>query len=315
MSSSIEVRKLSKSYGSKLVIDDLSFDVEAGVVTGFLGPNGSGKSTTMRLIVGLDHPDRGNARVQGVAYADLRQPLRTVGTLLDAEAVHPGRSAFNHLLYLAQTQMIPRVRVEQVLELVGLTAAKSERTGSYSLGMRKRLGIGAALLGDPPVLILDEPVNGLDPDGILWIRTLMKHLASEGRTVFVSSHLMSEMAMTADHLIVIDNGSLIADCTTKELIASGGQASVLVRSSDSRALAGYITAAGGNTDFGEHDVLTVRGLSARRVGELADQFDIVLYELTPMAASLEEAFMTLTHPSSMPPESAPTSLGPDKVLS
>ncbi|MGY3556499.1 ABC transporter ATP-binding protein [Williamsia sp. R60] len=315
MSPSIEVRELSKSYGSKLVIDDLSFDVEAGVITGFLGPNGSGKSTTMRLIVGLDHPDHGSARVGGVAYARLPQPLRTVGTLLDAEAVHPGRSAFNHLLYLAQTQLISRHRVDQVLELVGLVDVKRERAGSFSLGMRKRLGIAAALLGDPPVLILDEPINGLDPDGILWMRNLMRQLAGEGRTVFVSSHLMSEMAMTADNLIVIEHGRLIADCTTKELIASSGQASVLVRSSDPSELAARIATAGGKPVVGEHDLLTVRGLSARSVGELADRFGIVLYELTPMDASLEEAFMTLTHPTAMAHESAHTTIAMKEVLS
>ncbi|HEY9311582.1 ABC transporter ATP-binding protein [Williamsia sp.] len=314
MSHAIEVRRLRKSYGSKLVIDDLSFDVEPGVVTGFLGPNGSGKSTTMRLIVGLDHPNRGSAHIGGVAYAQLAQPLRVVGTLLDSEAIHPGRSAYNHLLYLSQTQLIPRDRIDQVLELVGLVDAKGQRTGSFSLGMRKRLGIAAALLGDPPVLILDEPINGLDPDGILWMRNLMKELASEGRTVFVSSHLMSEMARTADNLIVIDRGRLIARCTTRELISNRGQATVLVRSSDQAQLAAHISAAGGTITADDHDALTVHSLSARRVGELAGRNHIFIYELTPMEATLEEAFMTLTHPAETPPESTPTPDTADEVL-
>ncbi|MEK8073463.1 ABC transporter ATP-binding protein [Rhodococcoides navarretei] len=295
MSHSIEVRALRKFYGDKLVIDDLSFVVEPGTVTGFLGPNGSGKSTTMRLIVGLDHPSSGTALIGGVEYTQLHRPLLTVGTLLDSEAVHPGRSAYNHLLYLAQTQRIPSSRVTEVLELVGLLDVSGERTGSFSLGMRKRLGIAAALLGDPSVLILDEPINGLDPDGIYWMRNLMKHLAREGRTVFVSSHLMGEMARTADHLVVIDHGRLIAECTPDELIARSSRASVLVSSSDSARLATVIQATGGTADALDHDRLTVRDLSAHRVGELAQQQNIAIYQLTPQEASLEEAFMTLTH--------------------
>jgi len=295
MSYAIEVRALSKSYGDKLVIDDLSFVVEPGTVTGFLGPNGSGKSTTMRLIVGLDRPSAGTALIGGVEYAQLSKPLLTVGTLLDSEAVHPGRSAYNHLLYLARTQRISTTRINHVLELVGLRDVSGERTGSFSLGMRKRLGIAAALLGDPAVLILDEPINGLDPDGIYWMRNLMKNLAGEGRTVFVSSHLMGEMAQTADHLVVIDHGKLIAECTPAELIARSSRSSVLVSSSDSTGLASLIAAAGGSSDALDHDELTVRDLSAHRVGELAQQQHIAIYQLTPQEASLEEAFMALTH--------------------
>lgn len=295
MSMAIEVRALSKSYGDKLVIDDLSFVVEPGTVTGFLGPNGSGKSTTMRLIVGLDHPSSGTALIGGTEYAHLHRPLLTVGTLLDSEAVHPGRSAYNHLLYLSRTQRIPVTRIVEVLELVGLRDVSGERTGSFSLGMRKRLGIAAALLGDPAVLILDEPINGLDPDGIYWMRNLMKHLASEGRTVFVASHLMGEMAQTADHLVVIDHGRLIAECTPRELISRSSRASVVVSSSDSPLLATAIQAAGGSTDMLDHDGLTVHDLSAHRVGELAQQHHIAIYRLMPQEASLEEAFMTLTH--------------------
>ncbi|MGB3370914.1 MAG: ABC transporter ATP-binding protein [Rhodococcus sp. (in: high G+C Gram-positive bacteria)] len=305
----IEVSELSKSYGDKLVIDRLSFVVEPGKVTGFLGPNGSGKSTTMRLIVGLDHPSHGRALIGGVDYVHLRQPLRTVGTLLDSEAVHPGRSAYHHLLYLAQTQSIPRRRIDEVLELVGLRENKNERAGSFSLGMRKRLGLAAALLGDPPVLILDEPINGLDPDGIYWMRNLMRHLASEGRTVFVSSHLMGEMAQTADNLVVIENGRLIAECTTEELIARASHPSVVVKSSDSTALGEYIEQDGGRTLPGFDDALTVRGIPARRIGELADMHRIVIYELRPVEASLEQAFMALTHPvSSHDPSPVPSTL-------
>jgi ABC-2 type transport system ATP-binding protein len=295
MSYAIEVRALSKSYGGKLVIDDLSFVVEPGTVTGFLGPNGSGKSTTMRLIVGLDRPSAGTALIGGVEYAQLYRPLLTVGTLLDSEAVHPGRTAYDHLLYLAQTQRIPVTRIIDVLELVGLRDVSGERTGSFSLGMRKRLGIAAALLGDPAVLILDEPINGLDPDGIYWMRNLMKNLEGEGRTVFVSSHLMGEMAQTADHLVVIDHGKLIAECTPAELIARSSRASVLVSSSDSARLATAIEATGGTAVALDDDRLTVSDLSAHRVGELAQQQNIAIYQLTPQQASLEEAFMTLTH--------------------
>jgi len=226
----IEVHELSKSYRGKVVVDRLSFTVEPGRVTGFLGPNGAGKSTTMRLIVGLDHPTGGTATINGRRYAELSRPLMRVGALLDADAVHPGRSAYNHLLFLAQSQGLPRRRVGAVLDLVGLHDVVADRAGTFSLGMRQRLGIAVALLGDPAVLILDEPINGLDPDGIFWIRNLMKSLAAEGRTVFVSSHLMGEMAVTADHLIVIGRGRLIAESSTQELIDRSSHKSVLVKS-------------------------------------------------------------------------------------
>ena len=241
----IEVTDLSKRYGDKLAVDQLSFRVQPGRVTGFLGPNGAGKSTTMRLVLGLDHADTGSATIGGRRYADLARPLRTVGALLEAKAMHPGRSAYQHLLFLAQSQGLPRRRVAEALALVGLTDVAHKRTGGYSLGMSQRVGVAAAMLGDPRVLLLDEPVNGLDPEGIQWVRNLMKQLAAEGRTVLVSSHLMSEMSVTADHLIVIGAGRLIADCSTQEFIERGSERSVLVRSPDAARLAGLITAAGG----------------------------------------------------------------------
>ena len=228
----IEAQDLTKRYGDKVAVDHLSFRVEPGRVTGFLGPNGAGKSTTMRLVLGLDRPAAGRATINGRPYTELAQPLRTVGALLEARAMHPGRSARNHLLFLAQTQGLPSRRVDEVLDLVGLREVARKRTKGYSLGMGQRVGIAAAMLGDPSVLLLDEPVNGLDPEGILWIRNLIKQLASEGRTIFVSSHLMNEMAVTADHLIVIGKGKLIADCSTREFISRSSEKSVLVRSPD-----------------------------------------------------------------------------------
>ncbi len=295
----IEARDLTKRYGEKLAVDHLSFTVEPGRVTGFLGPNGAGKSTTMRLILGLDRPLSGMATIGGRHYADLPQPLRIVGALLEARAMHPGRSAYNHLLFLAQSQGLPRSRVDQVLALVGLTEAANKRTGAYSLGMSQRVGIAAALLGDPQVLVLDEPVNGLDPEGILWIRNLMKQLASEGRTVFVSSHLMNEMAVTADHLIVIGRGKLIADCSTQEFIERSSEKYVLVRSPEAARLADLVAAAGGKAEAqdegGRQDAaLRVTGMDAPQVGEIAAAERIVLHELTPRLASLEEAYMELT---------------------
>ena len=241
----IEARDLTKRYGQKVAVDHLSFTVQPGRVTGFLGPNGAGKLTTMRLILALDRPNAGTATIGGQPYTDLVNPLRTVGALLEARAVHTGRSAFNHLLYLAQTQGLPRHRVQEVIDLVGLADVAHKRAGGFSLGMMQRLGIAAALLGDPHVLVLDEPVNGLDPEGILWIRNLMKSLAAQGRTVFVSSHLMNEMAVTADHLIVIGRGKLIADCSTQEFVARSSTHSVLVRTPNPARLAKAITAAGG----------------------------------------------------------------------
>jgi ABC-2 type transport system ATP-binding protein len=296
----IEARDLTKRFGPKVAVDHLSFTVEPGRVTGFLGPNGAGKSTTMRLVLGLDLANSGTATIGGKRYRDLPSPLRTVGALLEARAVHTGRSAFNHLLFLAQTQGLPRRRVQEVIDLVGLGEVAGKRSGGFSLGMSQRLGIAAALLGDPQVLVLDEPVNGLDPEGILWIRNLMKALAAEGRTVFVSSHLMNEMAVTADHLIVIGRGKLIAACSTQEFVARSTVQSVLVRTPDPARLAQAITAAGGSvTDAAEQPdggaaALTVTGMPAARIGEIAAAASVVLHELTPRAGSLEEAFMELT---------------------
>jgi len=293
----IEVRDLSKRYGDKPAVDHLSFAVEPGKVTGFLGPNGAGKSTTMRLILGLDRADSGTATIGGRRYAELSQPLLMVGALLEARAVHSGRSAYNHLLVLAQTQNLPRRRVEDVIDLVGLREAAGHRAASFSLGMSQRLGIAAALLGDPQVLVLDEPVNGLDPEGIRWIRNLMKRLASEGRTVFVSSHLMNEMAVTADHLVVIGRGQLITDCATQEFITRSSERSVRVVGQDPVRLQQVISGDGGRVLAGADGALTVSDVPAPRIGELAAQNNLVLHELTPQLASLEEAFMELTRDS------------------
>ncbi len=296
----IEARELTKRFGDKVAVDHLSFNVEPGRVTGFLGPNGAGKSTTMRLITGLDRPDGGTATIGGLAYAQLKKPLTVVGALLEARSIHPGRSARNHLLYLAQTQELPAKRADEVLDLVGLREVANKRAGGFSLGMTQRLGIAAAMLGDPPVLMLDEPVNGLDPEGIRWVRTFMRQLASEGRTIFVSSHLMSEMAVTADHLIVIGRGRLIAASSTQEFIERSSERSVLVRSPEADRLAGLIEAEGGKTRPGaaaEPDAapqIVITNLEAPRIGELAASGGIVLHELTPQLASLEEAFMELT---------------------
>ncbi|MGI9032406.1 MAG: ABC transporter ATP-binding protein [Acidimicrobiales bacterium] len=290
----IEVFDLSKRYGATVAVDHLSFAVQPGKVTGFLGPNGAGKSTTMRLILGLDRPNGGKALIGGRPYRDLAQPLRVVGALLEARAVHSGRSAYNHLLVLAQTQKLPRRRVDEVIDLIGLREAAHRRAGGFSLGMSQRLGIAAALLGDPQVLVLDEPVNGLDPEGIRWIRNLMKRLAAEGRTVFVSSHLMNEMAVTADHLIVIGRGCLIADCPAAEFIARSSHKSVRVRGPDPSALAQAIDAEGGQVQTGQDGAITVTGLDAAQIGELTARHSLVLHELSPQLASLEEAFMELT---------------------
>jgi ABC-2 type transport system ATP-binding protein len=292
--SMIEARNLTKDYGSKRAVDGLSFTVQPGIVTGFLGPNGSGKSTTMRLILGLDAPTRGDVTVNGRHYRDHTAPLHEVGALLEARSVHTGRSAYNHLLALAHTHGIPRRRVSELIDLVGLHEVARKRTGQFSLGMGQRLGIAQALLGDPKTVMLDEPVNGLDPEGIHWVRNLLKGLAAEGRTVFVSSHLMSEMALTADHLIVIGRGRLIADTSVDEFVARASQKVALVRSPELEllraALAGpdvsFVAAGGG--------ALEVHGLTAEQVGEAAARARIALHELTPHQASLEEAFMNLT---------------------
>jgi ABC-2 type transport system ATP-binding protein len=291
----IEARDLTKRFGDKVAVDHLSFTVEPGRVTGFLGPNGAGKSTTMRLITGLDRADDGTATIGGLTYAQLSKPLTRVGALLEARSLHPGRTARNHLLFLAQTQDLPARRVDEVLDLVGLQDVAKKRAGGFSLGMTQRLGIAAAMLGDPPVLLLDEPVNGLDPEGIRWVRTFMRQLASEGRTVLVSSHLMSEMAVTADHLLVIGRGKLIAASSTEEFIERSSERSVLVRTPDSARLRELIAADGGAVQSTDgDDGLIVTGLTAPRIGELAASGSLVLHELTPRLPSLEEAFMELT---------------------
>jgi ABC-2 type transport system ATP-binding protein len=290
----IEVRGLSKRYGDKLAVNNLSFGVEPGRVTGFLGPNGAGKTTTMRLILGLDYPNAGTVTIGGKQYANLAYPMREVGALLDAKAVHGGRSAYNHLLCLAQTNNLPRRRVGEVLELVGLTAVARKRTKGFSLGMSQRLGIAATLLGDPAVLMFDEPVNGLDPEGILWIRNLMKSLAADGRTVFVSSHLMSEMENTADQLIVIGRGQLLADCTMDEFIARSSGQTVRVVTPQPDLLTKAVAEAGGGAVKGGDGALIVSGLIASQVGDIAFTRGVRLHELTVVRASLEAAFMELT---------------------
>jgi ABC-2 type transport system ATP-binding protein len=290
----IEVHGLTKRYGDKLAVDDLSFTVRPGLVTGFLGPNGAGKSTTMRLILGLDAPTGGSVTVNGRPYRDHAAPLREVGALLEARSVHPGRSAYHHLLAIAQTGGIARSRVDEVIELVGLGQVVRRRAGRFSLGMGQRLGIAAALLGDPRTVILDEPVNGLDTEGIRWVRSLLADLAAEGRTVFVSSHLMSEMAMTAQHLIVIGRGRLIADTGMAEFVAGAGRGVVRVRSTDPEALAARLRSAEVTVSPDGDGALAVTGLSTDQVGRVAGAAGITLLELTAQQASLEEAFMDLT---------------------
>ena len=290
----IEARGLTKRFGDKLAVDQLTFTVEPGRITGFLGPNGAGKTTTMRLILGLDRPNQGTVTVHGKEFSQLAYPMHEVGALLDAKAVHGGRSAYNHLLCLAQTNGLPKRRVGEVLELVGLTEVAKKRSKGFSLGMGQRLGIAAALLGDPAILMFDEPVNGLDPEGILWIRNLMKALAAEGRTIFVSSHLMSEMENTADHLLVIGRGRLIADCTVAEFIAANSRQSVRVRTPQPGALATVVAAAGGQVRDDGDGVMVVQGLSVSQVGDLAFENAVRLHELAAAQASLEQAFMELT---------------------
>jgi ABC-2 type transport system ATP-binding protein len=290
----IEARNLTKDYADKRAVDDLSFDVHPGIVTGFLGPNGSGKSTTMRLILGLDRPTKGDVKVNGKHYREHAAPLHEVGALLEARSVHTGRSARNHLLALAQTHGIPRSRVDELIDVVGLHDVSKKRAGQFSLGMGQRLGIATALLGDPQTVMLDEPVNGLDPEGIHWIRNLLKSLAAEGRTVFVSSHLMSEMSLTADHLIVIGRGKLIADTSVADFLAGASKQLVHVRTPQAAALREVISGLGGTVSEAEVGLLEVSGLTAEQIGEAAAAQKIVLHELTPHQASLEEAFMDLT---------------------
>jgi len=319
----IDVTNLSKRYGETLAVDALTFHIQPGKVTGFLGPNGAGKSTTMRTIIGLDRPSTGTIMIAGRRYADRRAPLTEVGALLEAKAVHPGRSAYDHLLFLARSNGIPRRRVSEVLALVGLESVARKRTGTFSMGMGQRLGIAAALLGDPATLLFDEPVNGLDPEGIIWVRTLLRSLAAEGRTVFVSSHLMAEMALTADHLIVIGKGRLIADTTIPEFLARASAREVVVRTPQPDLLRSVLLTRGATVTSVPDGALHVTGMEAAQVGHAAADAGAVLYELTPQQASLEEAFMELTkdsvafHGGTLPhqaaPEAAPESVPMDAV--
>jgi len=296
----IETHELAKRYGETLAVDRLTFRAAPGQVTGFLGPNGAGKSTTMRMILGLDSPTSGSVTVNGTPYRDHHYPLHEVGALLEAKAIHPGRSSYNHLLAVAQSNGFGRRRVTQVLELVGLENVARKRAGQYSLGMGQRLGIATAMLGDPGVLLLDEPVNGLDPEGIIWVRNLLRSLAAEGRTVFVSSHLMAEMALTADHLVVIGRGRLIADTTVTEFVARASGGRVRVSSPDAPRLHQLLAERSGEVSLiepgvdGEAPTFTVSGLERSTIGDLALHHGIAVHELTSQQASLEQAFMELT---------------------
>ncbi|MBF6062681.1 ABC transporter ATP-binding protein [Nocardia terpenica] len=290
----IEVKGLTKRFGQTVAVDNLSFTVQPGQVTGFLGPNGAGKSTTMRMILGLDRPTAGTALIEGQPYTRLDRPLHTVGSLLDAKWVHPNRSARSHLRWMAAANDLPLSRVEEVLRLVGLTEVADKKAGGFSLGMSQRLGLAGALLGDPPVLLFDEPVNGLDPEGILWIRRFMQRLAAEGRTVLVSSHLLSEMAQTADHLVVIGRGKLIADTGTKDFIDRASESTIRVRSPQLDQLRSLLTSAGMTVREDDGPALVVVGETSDAVGKVAGENGITLYELAPMQASLEEAFMRMT---------------------
>ncbi|WP_042373589.1 ABC transporter ATP-binding protein [Streptacidiphilus neutrinimicus] len=290
----IEVNELTKRYGDKLAVDHLSFTIPQGVVTGFLGPNGAGKSTTMRMMLDLDRPTSGSVRIDGKQYGQLHEPLKYIGALLEAKAVHPGRTAYNHLLWLAASNRIPTRRVDEVLALVGLTAVAKKRSGGFSLGMGQRLGIAAALLGDPKILMFDEPVNGLDPEGIIWVRNLMKSLAAEGRTVFVSSHLMSEMALTADHLIVIGLGRLLADMPMNEFIDRNSRSFVRLRTPQPERLLDMLSANGITALQDGAGAWEVEDGDMARIGDLAAEHGVALHELSPQRASLEEAFMRMT---------------------
>jgi ABC-2 type transport system ATP-binding protein len=297
MDATIEVRGLTKRYGAATAVDDLTFSVVPGRVTGFVGPNGAGKSTTMRLLLGLARPDAGTALIGGEPYVGKRFPLREVGALLDASDTHPGRRARDHLRWLAESNDLPRSRVAEVLELVGLSAVAGRRTGGFSLGMAQRLGIAAALLGDPPVLLLDEPVNGLDPEGIVWIRGFLRSLAAEGRTVFVSSHLMNELQGTADHLVVIGRGRLIVDASVGELLASAADGTVHLRTPDLTAVMTVLARAGATVVSTGPDALTVTGLGAERIADLAGKHGLRLVELTPRRPTLEDVYLELTRGS------------------
>jgi ABC-2 type transport system ATP-binding protein len=293
----IEVENLSKQYGEKLAVDGLDFVVQPGIVTGFLGPNGAGKSTTMRMIAGLDEPTAGRVRVSGQDYRAASAPMAELGLLLEARAVHTGRSARNHLLALAQTNGVSRRRVDELIDMVGLREVAGKRVGGFSLGMGQRLGIASALLGDPQVVVLDEPVNGLDPEGVLWIRNLLKGLAADGRTVFVSSHLMSEMALTATRLVVVGRGRLIADTTVEEFVSRAGGSAVTVRTPEAAQLRDLLLGPDVTVTSEQSGVLHVQGLTAEQIGTAAWQAHLPVYELTAQQASLEEAFMQLTDDS------------------
>jgi ABC-2 type transport system ATP-binding protein len=313
----IEAHDLAKVYGGKTAVAGVSFTVNAGQVTGFLGPNGAGKSTTMRMIMGLDRPTSGSVTVNGLPYAQHKAPLHEVGALLDAKAVHTSRSAYNHLLAMAATHNIPKARVREVIDMTGLEAVARKKAGGFSLGMGQRLGIAAALLGDPQTLILDEPVNGLDPEGVLWVRNLVRYLANQGKTIFLSSHLMSEMAQTADHLIVIGRGRIIADAPVKDIIAGTRQAKTLVRTSSALQLSALLAGDGVTVDQSEPETLEVSGMDSRRIAQVALDNGVLLYELTPQLSSLEDAYFDLTkdeveyhsHLTGGPAVSAPATAG------
>ncbi|GHB19429.1 ABC transporter ATP-binding protein [Streptomyces umbrinus] len=290
----IEARELTKRYGDKTVVDNLSFTVKPGEVTGFLGPNGAGKSTTMRMVVGLDSPDGGSVTVNGRPYARHPAPLHEIGSLLEAKSVHPGRTAFNHLMALAYTHGIARGRVDEVIELAGLTSVAGKRVGAFSLGMGQRLGIAAALLGDPAIVMLDEPVNGLDPEGVLWVRNLLRRLADEGRAVMLSSHLMSETAQIADHLVIIGRGRLLVDTTVDDFIRDAGSGGVKVATADTAGLRSLLVGPDVTITSSSRDELMVHGRDAREIGAIAAAHGLALHELTPQAVSLEQAFMDLT---------------------
>jgi ABC-2 type transport system ATP-binding protein len=291
----ITAHSLTKRFGTATAVDNLTFEVRPGVVTGFLGPNGSGKSTTMRMIMGLDYPDSGSALIDGKRYSELAWPLREVGGLLDAKAFHPARTARSHLRWLALTNDIPLRRVNEVLDQVGLTSVANKRAGKFSLGMSQRLGIASALLGDPGVLLFDEPINGLDPEGIRWVRHFLRALAAEGRTVFVSSHLISEMSLTADRLVVIGRGRLIAETSVVDFVSKAGRGAVKVVTPDVAAFSSVLSSAGAKVDDGDDGSLSVQGLTAPQIGDLAAIDGLRVHELTPITASLEDAFMELTH--------------------
>jgi ABC-2 type transport system ATP-binding protein len=290
----IVTRGLTKRYGNTVAVDDLSFTVRPGVVTGFLGPNGSGKSTTMRMIMGLDLPDAGTATVNGMPYDQLAWPLREVGALLDAKAFHPGRTAADHLKWLAQTNDIPLSRIDEVLDIVGLTSVAGKRAGKFSLGMGQRLGIASALLGDPGALLFDEPVNGLDPEGIRWVRYLLRDLAAEGRTVLVSSHLINEMALTAEQLVVIGRGTLIAETSVEQFVSDNSGECVRIVTPTPQRFVTALTRLGTRPQVDDGGAITVSGISTAAVGELASAQELTLHELTRVRASLEDAFMGLT---------------------